>query len=94
MKIRNVYICEKCGLEIEDDYKAMIDHEHDDHVIPKGFQQPEAISFDSDHSRYPDIIGVKMQDGAIVEYNYRRVVECPPEQTESPCGNTDSPEEI
>lgn len=93
MKERRIYICEKCGLEIEDDYKAMINHEHDDHVEPIGFQQPEAKSFDSVHSRYPDIIGVKMQDGAIIEYNYRRIAEFPPKQAESPCGNTDSPEE-
>lgn len=93
MKERHIYVCEKCGLEIEDDYKAMIYHEYYDHVEPKEFQQPKAIAYNSVDCRYPDIIGVKMKDGAVVEYIYRRIAEFPPKQAESPCGNTDSPEE-
>lgn len=92
MKERKIYICEKCGLEIEDDYKAMLDHERNDHIEPKDFQQPQA-TFCCDDSRYPDFVTVKMRDGAVARYEYCGVSEQPPEKTESPCGNTDSPEE-
>lgn len=82
MKERRIYICEKCGLEIEDDYKAMIDHEHDDHVEPKDFQQPKAIRYLGGNSLYPDQITIEMRNGAIVSYNIRSVVEEPVKKEE------------
>jgi len=88
MKDKRIYICEKCGLEIEEDYKAMIDHEHD-HIEPSGYQQPEAKRYDKFGPRYPDIIGVKMRDGAVVEYSYFGMFEPPTVKDESPLPETE-----
>lgn len=93
MKEKRIYTCEKCGLEIEEDYQKMIDHEYDDHTEPKGHQEPKAIHYSKESGLYPDIITIEMRNGAIVSYYLRSVIE-EPKQKESPCANTDSQEKI
>ena len=44
---RTIYTCEKCGLEIQDDYEKMIDHEYS-HIEPKQRQKPEATRYSPD----------------------------------------------
>ena len=87
MKERTIYICEKCGLEIIDDYQRMIDHEHDNHTEPSSFQDPEAGSFydtkDGYRGLYPRTVTVKMQNGAKVQYSGPVIVEGHVEPIES-----------
>jgi len=90
MREITTYICDKCGRQY-DSYLECFRHEHEYHVEPKYYHSPEPTLYVED-GKYPVRVNVKMMDGAMVEYTYRRVIETP-KQAESPCGNTDSPEE-
>ena len=80
---RTIYTCEKCGLEIEDNYEMMLDHEYS-HVKPKSFQQPKATKYlpDADEP-YPLAVIVEMDNGAKVQYINPLEIE-PPTEKESP----------
>lgn len=80
---RTIYTCEKCGLEIQDDFGKMLDHEYS-HVEPKSFQQPKATKYlpDADEP-YPLAVIVEMSNGAKVQYINPIVIE-PPTEKESP----------
>lgn len=77
---RTIYTCEKCGLEIQDDYEKMLDHEYS-HIEPKQFQKPKATKYSPD-KLYPLAVIVEMSNGAKVQYINPLEVE-PPEK-ESP----------
>ena len=78
---RTIYTCEKCGLEIQDDYEKMIDHEYS-HIEPKQRQKPEATRYSPDVP-YPLAVIVEMDNGAKVIYKNPIVIE-PPTEKESP----------
>jgi hypothetical protein len=80
MLTRTIYTCEKCGLEIQDDYEKMLDHEYS-HIEPL-FQSPIAKGYHIDYP-YPVKIIVKMSNGAKVEYVNPIEIE-PPTEKESP----------
>jgi len=63
---RTIYTCEKCGLEIQDDFGKMLDHEYS-HVEPKSFQKPQAEGY-SPKSLYPLSVIVEMSNGTKVQY--------------------------
>ncbi len=80
---RTIYTCEKCGLEIQDNYEMMLDHEYS-HVKPKSFQQPKATKYLPDADKpYPLAVIVEMDNGAKVQYSIPVEIE-PPTKKESP----------
>ncbi len=82
---RTIYTCEKCGLEIQDNYEMMLDHEYS-HVKPKSFQQPKATKYLPDADKpYPLAVIVEMDNGAKVQYSIPVEIE-PPTKKESPSG--------
>ena len=81
MRTKTIYICEKCGLEIEGDFEKMLDHEHS-HTKPKMFYAAEAIVYYPDKI-YPHAIVVEMDNGAKVQYIHPIEIE-PPTEKESP----------
>ena len=78
---RTIFTCEKCGLEIQDDYEKMLDHEYS-HIEPKQFQKPKAQGY-SPKSLYPLSVIVEMTNGAKVQYDLYSEIE-PPTEKESP----------
>ena len=86
MKQKTIYTCEKCRLEITDDFDAMLKHESN-HIAPT-FQRPKAITYKRGHD-YPICIQIEMENGAIVEY-YTPIEVSPPTKEESPRGNEDN----
>jgi len=80
---RTIYTCEKCGLEIQDNYEMMLDHEYS-HVKLKSFQQPKATKYLPDVDKpYPLAVIVEMDNGAKVQYSIPVEIE-PPTKKESP----------
>lgn len=78
---RIIYTCEKCGLEVQDDYEKMLDHEYS-HIEPKQFQKPKATKY-SPNKPYPLMVIVEMSNGAKVQYSAPCEIE-PPTEKESP----------
>ena len=80
---RTIFTCEKCGLEIQDDFEKMLAHE-DSHIEPRLFQQPKATKYlpDADEP-YPLAVIVEMDNGAKVQYSNPVEIE-PPTEKESP----------
>lgn len=78
---RTIYTCEKCGLEIQDDYEKMLDHEYS-HIKPKSLQKPQATTYSPDEL-YPLAVIVEMDNGARVRYISPVEIE-PPTEKESP----------
>ena len=66
--MKTVYVCDHCGMEFED-YKACLDHEDKDHV-KVSYAKP--IEY---NGNYPSVVHAKMDDDAIIEYTYNRMVE-------------------
>ncbi len=81
MKQSTIYTCEKCGLEIKDDFLAMLDHESS-HVKPKVFQGPVADTYYPGQT-YPCEVIIEMNNGAKVQYSHPIEIESPLEK-ESP----------
>jgi hypothetical protein len=80
VKQRTIYTCEKCGLEIENDFDAMLKHEYS-HAKPI-VQAPEALNY-TRYGLYPCTLIIKMNDGAKAQYTFKEIVEFPTEK-ESP----------
>jgi DNA-directed RNA polymerase subunit M/transcription elongation factor TFIIS len=96
MKEKRTYICEKCGLEIEEDYQKMIDHEYDDHTEPNSYKELEIGNYDrgDDHKGlYPRHILVTMKNGAKVKYYSPTEIEPPAKKEELPLPTEALPEE-
>lgn len=85
MKERRIYICEKCGLEIEEDYQKMIDHEYDNHTEPNTYKDLEIGKYDRGDAHkglYPRHIIVTMKNGAKVQYYSPTKIEAPAKKEE------------
>lgn len=78
---RTIYTCEKCGLEIQDDFGKMLDHEAS-HIKPRLFQKPKVTRYSPDEP-YPLAVIVEMDNGAKVQYGSPVEIE-PPTEKESP----------